>query len=276
MDDFYDHLLLGKKTAYGSEYNPELLCPVPRKHKRDELGLPEKLPFFGVDIWNAYEISWLNTKGKPVVALGEFHVPCETPCLVESKSLKLYLNSLNQSHFESFEVVKHIIHRDLSNACGAKVPVWLFSIDDPRVSNLSTLPGLCLDDLDIEIKEYIPKPQLLEGVFDAEHQVHETLHSHLLKSNCLVTGQPDWGSILVDYFGSKIDHAALLRYLISYREHNEFHEHCVERVYYDLLRFCRPQKLAVYARYTRRGGLDINPYRSNFKCEIKNYRLVRQ
>lgn len=276
MDDFYDHLLLGKETAYGSAYNPGLLCPVPRKNKRDELGLPDELPFFGVDIWNAYEISWLNMKGKPVVALGEFHVPCETPFLIESKSFKLYLNSLNQSHFKSFEAVKHIIHQDLSNACGGEVSVWLFSIDDPRISLMSTLPGRCLDDQDIEIKEYTPNPDLLKGAADSEYQVHETLHSHLLKSNCLVTGQPDWGSILVDYFGSKINDASLLRYLISYREHNEFHEHCVERVYYDLLRFCQPEKLAVYARYTRRGGLDINPCRSNFRFDIKNYRLVRQ
>ncbi len=276
MNDFEAKLPLGKATVYTSEYDPALLCPIPRQFKRDEIGLPAGLPFHGVDIWNAYELSWLTPQGKPVVAMGEFRIPCESPNLIESKSIKLYLNSFNQTRFDDFESVRALLSQDLGGAAGTPVDARLLGAAEFAGESLVTLPGHCIDDLDIEVENYILAPKILEGAADPQQQVAETLHSHLLKSNCLVTSQPDWGSVLIRYEGARIDHEALLRYLISFRQHNEFHEQCVERIYTDLMRFCRPQKLTVYARYTRRGGLDINPYRSNFEYEVENLRLARQ
>ncbi|MDH3997996.1 MAG: NADPH-dependent 7-cyano-7-deazaguanine reductase QueF, partial [Desulfuromonadales bacterium] len=258
-----------------SEYDPGLLCPIPRKLKRDEIGLTQELPFHGLDIWNAYEMSWLNPKGKPVVSIGEFRIPCESSNLIESKSFKLYLNSLNQTKFDNFEDVRALLSQDLSGAAGAPVDVRLAAATE-FCHEISTLPGQCLDDLDITVEGYALEPDLLAGAAHADDLVSETVHSHLLKSNCLVTDQPDWGSVLIRYQGGRIDHEALLRYIISFRQHNEFHEQCVERIYSDIMRHCRPQKLTVYARYTRRGGLDINPYRSNFEFDVENVRLVRQ
>ncbi len=276
MNDFTEQSPLGKATIYTSEYDPGLLCPIPRSLKRDEIGLPKKLPFHGVDIWNAYEISWLTPQGKPVVAMGEFRIPCESPNLIESKSLKLYLNSFNQTRFDDFESVRALLSQDLGGAAGTPADIRLVSAAEFAAEEFSSLPGECIDDLDIEIEGYSLAPDLLEAATDTQQQVAETLHSHLLKSNCLVTSQPDWGSVLIDYQGAKIDREALLRYLISFRQHNEFHEQCVERIFVDLMRFCQPRKLTVYARYTRRGGLDINPYRSNFDYEVENLRLARQ
>ena len=251
-------------------------CPIPRQLKRDELGLFDDLPFRGVDIWNAYELSWLTSQGKPVVAMGEFRIPCESANLIESKSIKLYLNSFNQTRFDDFESVRALMSKDLGGAAGMPVDVRLMAAAEFAAESFVTLPGQCIDDLDIEIDNYALDAGLLEGAADAETQVSETLHSHLLKSNCLVTSQPDWGSVLIHYQGAKINQEALLRYLISFRQHDEFHEQCVERIYNDLLRFCQPEKLTVYARYTRRGGLDINPYRSNFEFDVENLRLARQ
>lgn len=276
MNELEANLPLGKATTYTSEYDPGLLCPIPRKLKRDEIGLPDELPFHGVDIWNAYEMSWLTPRGKPVVAMGEFRIPCESPHLIESKSLKLYLNSFNQTRLDDFESVRALLSRDLSGAAGAPVDVRLVGAAEFAAESFSALPGHCIDDLDIAIDNYSLDPDLLAGSTDRQQPVAETLHSHLLKSNCLVTNQPDWGSVLIRYKGPKIDHEAVLRYLISFRQHNEFHEQCVERIYSDLMRFCQPQKLTVYARYTRRGGLDINPFRSNFEYEVDNLRLARQ
>lgn len=276
MTDYTDNLPLGKTTVYASEYDPGLLCPFPRKLKRDELGLPELLPFHGVDIWNAYELSWLTPKGKPVVAIGEFRFPCESNNLIESKSFKLYLNSFNQNRFDDFKSVRALLSQDLGGAAGAPVDVRLIDSADFAAETFATLPGECLDDLDISIDNYALNANLLEGAADPRQPVEEALHSHLLKSNCLVTGQPDWGSVLINYQGGKINRESLLRYLVSFRQHNEFHEQCVERIYCDLMRFCKPHKLTVYARYTRRGGLDINPYRSNFADDIANLRLARQ
>jgi len=276
MNEFEANLPLGKATVYTSEYDPGLLCPIPRKLKRDEIGLTADLPFHGVDIWNAYELSWLTPKGMPVVAMGEFRIPCESLNLIESKSLKLYLNSFNQTRFDDFESVRALMSQDLGGAAGTPVDVRLISAAEFSTESFATLPGHCIDDLDLAIKNYSLDFGVLEGAADPQQQVAETLHSHLLKSNCLVTNQPDWGSVLIRYKGSKIDHEAVLRYLISFRQHNEFHEQCVERIYSDLMRFCHPDKLTVYARYTRRGGLDINPYRSNFEYDVKNLRLARQ
>jgi 7-cyano-7-deazaguanine reductase len=276
MIDYEASLPLGKTTEYRSEYAPQLLCPFPRQVKRDVIGVTDRLPFGGYDIWNAYEISWLNLKGKPIVAMGEFRVPCESPNLIESKSFKLYLNSFNQSRFVDFAAVEELMRADLSAAAGAPVRVRLLDSDSFIREQIQPLPGECIDGLEIEVAEYALDPSLLEKAADPAQPVAENLHSHLLKSNCLVTNQPDLGSVLIRYRGGKIDREALLRYLISFRQHNEFHEQCVERIFVDLLRYCRPQQLTVYARYTRRGGLDINPFRSNFETQIANLRLARQ
>ncbi len=276
MTEFEANTPLGKATAYLSEYDPSLLCPFPRQLKRDELGLGAKLPFTGVDIWNAYELSWLTPSGKPVVAMAEFRFPCESPNLIESKSFKLYLNSFNQTRIASPEALTATLAADLSQASGGAVNVFLTPLDDPAARHIGCLPGVCIDNLDLSDVTYALDPQLLANATDKKKIVAEELHSHLLKSNCLVTRQPDWGSVLIRYHGPKIDRAALLRYLISFRQHNEFHEQCVERIFTDLSRFCSPERLTVYARYTRRGGLDINPFRSNFEETVDNLRLVRQ
>jgi len=276
MSDFEQNLPLGKPTAYRDEYDPGLLCPFPRGPKRVELGLNGPLPFGGLDLWNAYEISWLSPLGKPVVAMAEFHFPCTSPCLIESKSLKLYLNSFNQTRFADFTAVAVAIEGDLSAASGAPVEVRLRPLAASTATVIAELPGHCLDALDVAIDRYDYAPELLAGAADPSQVIEETLHSHLLKSNCLVTRQPDWASVLIRYRGPRIDPAALLRYLVSFRRHSEFHEQCVERIFTDLLRHCRPEQLTVYARYTRRGGLDINPFRSNFESGLPNWRLARQ
>ncbi|MFO7813457.1 MAG: NADPH-dependent 7-cyano-7-deazaguanine reductase QueF [Pelovirga sp.] len=276
MSDLEYHLPLGKPTRYQDSYDPALLCPFPRQVKRDEIGLGAALPFAGVDLWTAYELSWLNLKGKPVVAVGEFSFPCDSPFLIESKSFKLYLNSFNQSRYPDMAAVARQMHEDLSHVSGGEVEVELFDLESAGRLLVGGLPGDCIDDLDVEISDYRLNPDALNDAADDDCVVSEELHSHLLKSNCLVTSQPDWGSVLIRYQGGKIKREALLRYLVSFRRHNEFHEQCVERIFTDLLRYCRPQKLTVYARYTRRGGLDINPFRSNFERDAPPIRLVRQ
>ncbi len=276
MSDFESILPLGKVTPYKAEYDPQLLCPFPRKVKRDEIGIGASLPFSGYDIWNAFELSWLNNKGKPIIAIGEFHFPCESPNLIDSKSFKLYLNSYNQTRFADFSQVQHRMAADLSLVTGAEVTVRLRNRNEFGSEAFHELPGKCIDELDIDVDDYSFNAGILITAADPDSLVAEELHSHLLKSNCLVTNQPDWGSVLIRYQGGKINPEALLRYLISFRQHNEFHEQCVERIFVDLLKYCRPEKLTVYARYTRRGGLDINPFRSNFERRIENIRLARQ
>lgn len=268
---------LGKPTAYQAHYDPSLLFSIPRQYKRDEIGLSGTLPFFGVDIWNAYEISWLNMRGKPQVAMARVTVPADSPNIVESKSFKLYLNSLNQTKLGGTEALLELLREDLSSGFGAPVQVTLTLPENFARVPMGELDGLLLDRLDIEMHEYSPDPTLLRAARD-EPVVEETLVSHLLKSNCLVTGQPDWASVQIQYVGGAIDQAGLLQYLIGFREHNEFHEQCVERIFMDIMRQCKPQKLAVYARYTRRGGLDINPWRSNFSTGTppSNARNARQ
>lgn len=268
---------LGKHSAYTTQYDASLLFPIPRQIKRDEIHIQGTLPFFGMDIWNAYEISWLNGKGKPQVAIGTFIIPADSANIIESKSLKLYLNSFNQTRITSLDLLTSMIQKDLSKACGASVSVTLTLPDAFSELSLSHLEGQLLDRLDIEVDQYHPNPALLIANFD-EAPVEETLVSHLLKSNCLVTGQPDWGSVQIHYSGPQIEQESLLRYLIGFREHNEFHEQCVERIFMDIMRHCKPQALSVYARYTRRGGLDINPWRSNFSTATppQNGRLARQ
>ncbi len=270
-------LTLGKTSEYQSKYNASLLQGVPRTLNRNAIALDaDNLPFHGSDIWTGYELSWLNTKGKPMIAIAEFSVPFDSDNLVESKSFKLYLNSFNQTHFDSVAAVRDTLIRDLSACAKSDVSV---TIIEPRLfsnQRIINLPGTCIDHLDIEIDNYDFNPEYLQNSTDEKTLVAETLNSNLLKSNCLITSQPDWGSVMIRYQGPKIDREKLLRYLISFREHNEFHEQCVERIFVDLKRFCQCTKLTVYARYTRRGGLDINPYRSDFETPSDNHRVARQ
>lgn len=252
---------LGKAVAYAEHYDPSLLFPIPRQGKRAEIGLAEAaLPFVGEDIWNAYELSWLDLRGKPVVALAHFIVPAVSPNLIESKSLKLYLNSFNQTRLCSTDELVATLTRDLSAAAGAPVLVHVAPLSSRPQRPMGYPKGILLDGLEIDVDRYTPEPTLLRADTSRE-PVSETLYSHLLKSNCLVTGQPDWAMLVVRYTGAPIDREGLLRYIISFRQHNEFHEQCVERVFVDILRQCQPGALSVFARYTRRGGLDINPYR---------------
>ncbi|EOK5392478.1 NADPH-dependent 7-cyano-7-deazaguanine reductase QueF [Pseudomonas aeruginosa] len=271
-----EHSPLGKTSEYVSSYTPSLLFPISRTAKWAELGLSaETLPYRGVDIWNCYELSWLTPAGKPVVAIGEFSIPADSPNIIESKSFKLYLNSLNQFAFDSREALRAVLQKDLSAAAGAPVGVRLRSLDEVAEEGIGRLPGRCIDELDIAVDGYEqPRPELLRC--DAGRIVEEQLYSHLLKSNCPVTGQPDWGTLVVDYQGPALDPASLLAYLVSFRQHQDFHEQCVERIFLDLQRLLQPQALSVYARYVRRGGLDINPYRSLAEVAPDNRRLVRQ
>lgn len=261
---------LGGPTEYLSEYAPELLQAVPRALNRGELGIVDQQPFYGCDVWHGYELSWLNHKGKPVVALMRCFVPATTPNIIESKSFKLYLNSFNQSRFGSHRDVETRLVADLSATAGGDVRVSLFQPDDLQGLSLTTLPGICIDDLDLTVDQYALTGFDTHETGNKSNEIQsppqrEILHSHLLKSNCLITNQPDWASVVIDYKGQQIDHESLLRYLISFRMHNEFHEQCVERIYMDLWRAHRLERLSVQALYTRRGGLDINPYRSSEK-----------
>jgi len=271
-----DELTLGKTTSYEFNYNPELLQAVPRSLNRNELGLDDDLPFVGEDLWTGYEISWLNEKGKPQVAVAEFYVPYDSPNLIESKSFKLYLNSFNQTKLADWHQVHERMTQDLSACAGRPVKVNLVPLSEFRKFQISEVPGESIDDLDIEIENYDFDPNLLSLGSD-NVEVTETLSSDLLKSNCLITNQPDWASIIIRYTGPKVCRQSLLRYLISFRQHNEFHEQCVERVFCDIKRLLKPSYLSVYARYTRRGGLDINPFRSTHDEPLPaNLRTVRQ
>lgn len=268
--------LLGKITEYVSVYTPSLLFPIPRQQSRLQLGLePGVLPFRGVDIWTAYEISWLNSDGKPEVAVAEFEVPATSPAIIESKSFKLYLNSFNQTEFADAESVARTLEADLSRAAGAAVNVRLTLLQQATLSGRGHFAGECIDNQPVRIDCYTPNADLLQ-LRDTAGVVSESLYSNLLKSNCPVTGQPDWASVLIQYRGAAIDRAGLLKYIISFREHQDFHEHCVERMFLDIQERCRPEALTVYARYTRRGGLDINPYRTNSAEGPVDVRLVRQ
>lgn len=265
-------LTLGKTTDYIDQYSPELLQGVPRSLNRDELSISlNNLPFKGEDIWYGYELSWLNAKGKPVVAVAEFRFCCTSENIVESKSFKLYLNSFNQTQFSSWQDVQQILEQDLSKTANGKVSVQLFPVDDCQNLLIASDQRTCIDELDIEVSQYQLNNSALQGIQTASENsasketgviVEEQLVSHLLKSNCLITHQPDWASVYIDYKGAQINHEQLLKYLISFRQHNEFHEQCVERIFCDLQKYGQFDQLTVFARYTRRGGLDINPFRS--------------
>lgn len=266
---------LGKQTVYSNKYDPNLLFPIPRNDNRSQLGIdPNRLKFHGVDIWNHYEISWLDSRGKPIVAIGEIIVPANSPNIVESKSMKLYFNGFNATKFSESKELVDLVIKDLSGAVGTTVSFSLSEVDSAWA--IEKFNGVCLDGIETDCTMFTPCPDYLKTI--GEENVCEQLYSNLLKSNCLVTMQPDWGSVYIEYTGRKIEHAGLLKYIISFREHNEFHEHCVERMFCDIMQRCTPKKLTVYARYTRRGGLDINPFRT-LEANVtlpKNIRLLRQ
>ncbi|MBX3586517.1 MAG: NADPH-dependent 7-cyano-7-deazaguanine reductase QueF [Ramlibacter sp.] len=273
---------LGKPAPYIDQYDATLLFPIPRQPKRDEIGLRGTLPFAGADLWTAFELSWLNARGKPQVALAHITVPCESVNIIESKSFKLYLNSFTNTRFATADEVRERLRTDLTEAAwrGAvvmsSVGVKLLLPELFDREPVHEMDGLSLDRLDIECTQYTPAPELLRAEHD-EAPVTEVLTSNLLKSNCLVTGQPDWGSVRISYSGPQINQEGLLQYLVSFRNHNEFHEQCVERIYMDIWTRCQPVKLAVYARYTRRGGLDINPFRTSHPQALPaNVRTARQ
>jgi 7-cyano-7-deazaguanine reductase len=277
-----EHSQLGKASAYVDQYDPSLLFPIPRATSRAEIGVTGSPRFFGADLWTAYELGWLNPRGKPQVALAHILVPCESTHIVESKSFKLYLNSFNNTRFADADEVKARIRADISAALWQGGPVMssvgvkLLGPELFGAELIHELDGLNLDRLDIECTRYTPAPDLLRAAFD-EQPVSEVLVSKLLKSNCLVTGQPDWGSVQIRYSGPQIHQEGLLQYIVSFRNHNEFHEQCVERMFMDIWTRCRPARLTVYARYTRRGGLDISPFRTSHPQPVPaNVRTARQ
>ncbi|HHE9995479.1 TPA: NADPH-dependent 7-cyano-7-deazaguanine reductase QueF [Haemophilus influenzae] len=276
QDNSLKSLKLGQKTEYASQYDRTLLQPVPRALNRDGLGITQNQPFtIGADIWTAYEISWLNEKGLPQVAIADIYLDYQSQNLIESKSFKLYLNSFNQSKFADFNAVQQTMQGDLSECAQGDVKVRLNPVAVYDSQKIDHLQGDCIDEQDIEITSYEFNADWLKDCVSDEI-VEEKLVSHLLKSNCLITNQPDWGTLHIHYIGKKINHEKLLRYVVSFRQHNEFHEQCVERIFCDLMHYAKPEKLTVYARYTRRGGLDINPFRSNFENLPENLRLARQ
>jgi 7-cyano-7-deazaguanine reductase len=267
---------LGKPAVYAGTYDSTLLFPLPRQEKRVELGIGEGLPFTGFDLWTHYEVSWLNAKGKPIVAIAEILYPCESPYIIESKSMKLYFNSFNQTKFKDISNIQATISRDLSAAVGMPVQVELTDLLDALDQDLhAKMEGICLDNLDVSCTQYRVDSNLLKT---QSQIVTESVYSNLLKSNCLITHQPDWATVQIRYTGPQIEHQALLQYLISFRMHNEFHEQCIERIFVDIMTRCQPQDLLVYGRYTRRGGLDINVLRSKYPVSSSQYnlRLIRQ
>jgi 7-cyano-7-deazaguanine reductase len=265
---------LGRSIAYPERYDPYLLFPIARAVQREALGIGDPLPFHGVDVWNAYELSWLDARGKPEVAIAEFRFPATTANIVESKSFKLYLASFNQERLASADALRERIARDLSHAAGGRVQVSLTAPSRFDTLALAELEGESIDAEPVEITSYGPPDASVLAT--AHGDADETLVSDLFKSNCPVTGQPDWASIAIRYAGPRIDRASLLRYLVSFRNHADFHEHCVERIWMDIRRRCAPRRLSVHARYTRRGGLDINPWRSSEPGDPPNPRTPRQ
>ncbi|CAM3712037.1 NADPH-dependent 7-cyano-7-deazaguanine reductase QueF [Polynucleobacter brandtiae] len=272
-------LPLGQQSAYPDQYDPSVLFPISRAENRLKLKLLENqtLPFVGVDIWNAFELSWLNSKGKPQIALAEFQVPADSPNMIESKSFKLYLNSLNNVRFEDESALRETLITDLSRVAGSKIATRIFLPETIAKKGMQEMSGVLMDRLDIEIDPSLAADSTLLEVNADFGPIEQCLVSHLLKSNCPVTGQPDWASIQIRYQGRPILEEGLLRYLIGFRQLGEFHEHCVETIFTDIKRQCKPEKLSVYARYTRRGGLDINPFRTDHNAPWpENTRHARQ
>lgn len=275
-------LPLGKVVAFIDQIDASLLFPVARLPQRERLGLTSSLPFMGADLWTAYELSWLNPRGKPQVAIAQFSVPCESVNLIESKSLKLYLGSYRNTRFADLAEVQRRLRVDLTElvwrgaVVQSSVGVKLLALEQFDGQPIQELDGLSLDRLDLDCQHFTPAPELLCSATD-EAPVSEVLTSRLFNSNCPVTGQPDWASVQISYFGPQIDQAGLLRYLVSFRNHTGFHEDCVERLFLDIRQRCQTHKLSVYARFTRRGGIDINPFRSSYPAALPaNVRTARQ
>lgn len=269
---------LGKRSGYPETYSPNLLFPIARAESREALGIVhgsgDSLPFQGVDIWNAWELTWLASSGQPRVAAAEIRVPADSLNIIESKSLKLYLDSFSMSRCGSADAARRVIVDDLTRCTGSDTEV---SFLDPGTSNgliVTTLPGVCIDDQNVDCAIWDVDADLLKA--DSSDRLSESLHSHILRSLCPVTSQPDSGSVLISYEGPKIDRPSLLRYIASFRQHSDFHEACVERMFLDIKSRCGPTKLSVYARYQRRGGIDINPFRSDYESTVANTRLWRQ
>ncbi len=269
-----DKLPLGRQTDCPRSYAPDVLCPIPRAGSRRALGLGEDLPFHGVDIWNAWELTWLGEHGLPRVATADIVVPADSPNIIESKSLKLYLSSFAMEKFAATAGLQARIEQDLSDCADCHVAVRVTAVSVSEARPVARLAGKLLDQLDVGCSDWQVNPGLLSA--DASEIVREDLHTHLLRSLCPVTRQPDSGSLQISYKGPKIDHKGLLRYVVSYRQHNDFHEACVERMFVDLMARCAPQELSLHARYQRRGGIDINPFRSTGRGLPRNLRLWRQ
>lgn len=265
---------LGKESLYPQEYAPELLCGIARRDTRQALGIGDELPFRGEDLWNAWELTWLDESGRPAAATATLRVPVNSDKIVESKSLKLYLNSFSMSRYVTTSELRQTIATDLSKITGSDVIVTLTTASESVIDTIDEFPGTCIDDSKGDYTATEVDPAVLES--NRTEVVNEELHSHLLRSNCPVTHQPDLGSVLIRYRGPQIDKTALLQYVVSFRQHNDFHEACVERMFVDIKRHCEPKMLTVYARYTRRGGIDINPFRSDFEDAAANIRLWRQ
>lgn len=267
-------LPLGQEVTYKCQYDSKLLVGIPRNLARDAINLPIELPFKGFDVWNCYEVSWLNNKGKPCVKILQFIVPAESKYLIESKSVKLYLNSLNGTKFSNKQEVNKLIQQDLSNVSKSEVVVIIRDLEELCAEPMSLFDGVNIDGLDVEITDYDVNADLL-NTLNAGEVVAETLYSNLLKSNCLIANQPDWASVQIKYRGKQIEHKSLLRYIVSFRNHNEFHEQCVEHMFNDIMQQCAPEELTIHAKYTRRGGVDINPYRTNLSLEVTDISKTR-
>lgn len=275
---------LGESSQYAEGYSPKRLFPMPRAEGRSAVGLLGALDWYGQDIWTGYEFSWLNERGKPEVAVLRLTVAAASSHIVESKSMKLYLNGYAQTRFDSTSKVRDRLTEDLSHAFGGAVAVELVALAEPSLG-VSELPGYCLDELDVEITDYQRNPDLLvlaatQGAKETketkETPVTQVLTTHLFRSLCPVTAQPDWASVIVSYSGAAIDQAGLLKYLVSYRQHQAFHETTVERIYADIWERCQPERLSVSGRFLRRGGLDISPTRSSESQPMDMSRLSRQ
>ena len=263
------------QTEYPTTYTPSLLEPIARQVQRQALGVAHgSLPFEGKDLWRAYEFTWLNDKGKPEVAVADFLIAGESTNLIESKSLKLYLGSFANTVFSRRDEVIQRLESDLTKTVQAPVGVRLVNSTEIQGEGVGQFDGILLDELDIDIVDYQCNPDLLD--LESSMIIQENLHTHLFRSLCPLTGQPDFASIQVNYKGRGISHAGLLRYLISYREHSEFAEQVAERIFVDIMKQCGPERLGVAARYTRRGGIEINAYRSFGESPPIQNRLWRQ
>ena len=266
---------LGEHSQYDNEYDPALLHPILRGEYRSTVA-NFVAPLYGHDLWQCFELSWLNNNGVPQVACADIIVPMESLAIVESKSLKLYLNSFHDRQFADQDGVKALIKKDLTALLSAGVDVVLRSASIVVSALPQAVEPLLLDDLDVTCHEYQRNPKLLLLNDDNRQVDSEQLCSHLLRSHCPVTNQPDWGTLTIRYSGSAINPEALLRYIVSFRQHNGFHEQCVEQIYSDIMTECQPELLTVYAQYTRRGGIDINPWRSNDSEPLVLDRVWRQ